>query len=97
MYEKQDNERRKDNGERNSNPRNSDYGGVCRSKTAVREPQNYRSTLEWLTERTGKGWLSTSEIAALLGVDRHTVSRKYEIHGGCALPILARKLCEQSK
>ncbi len=63
----------------------------------MREHPNYRQTLEWLTERTGKGWLSTTEIAELLGVDRHTVSRKYGIHGGCALPILARKLCEESR
>ena len=63
----------------------------------MREPDGYRSTLEWLTERTGKGWLSTVEIATLLGVDRHTVSRRFGINSGCALPILARKLCEESK
>ena len=64
----------------------------------MREPKEYRPTLEWLTERTGgKAWMSTTEIAELLGVERHTVSRKYGIHGGCALPILARKLCEESR
>ena len=64
----------------------------------MREPEGYRQTLEFLTERTdGKGWLSTSEIATLLGVDRHTVCRRFGIRKGCALPVLARKLCEVSK
>ena len=64
----------------------------------MREPEGYRQTLEFLTERTdGKGWLSTSEIAALLGVDRHTVCRRFGIKRGCALPVLARRMVEESK
>lgn len=64
----------------------------------MRETEGYRQTLEFLTERTdGKGWLSTTEIAALLGVDRHTVSRRFGINAGCALPILAMKLAQESK
>ena len=97
MYEKQDNERRNENGEHHSDPRNSGYGGLRRCQVAVRESRDFRSVLEWLTERTGKGWLSTTEIATLLGVDRHTVNRKFGINSGCALPILARKLCEESR
>lgn len=64
----------------------------------MREPDSYRQTLEWLTERTnGRAWLSTTEIADLLGVNRHTVNKRFGISKGCALPILARKLIEQSK
>ena len=63
----------------------------------MKEPKEYRPTLEWLTERTGKGWLSTTEIAELLGVDRHTVNRRFGIKSGCALPILAKRMVEESK
>ena len=64
----------------------------------MREPEGYRQTLEWLTGQTnGKGWLSTSEVAALLGVDRHTVCRRFGIRKGCALPVLARRMVEESK
>ena len=47
MYEKQDNERRKDNGERNSDPRNSAHGGVCRSKAAVMELSEIKINLDF--------------------------------------------------
>ena len=64
----------------------------------MREPSGYRQTLEWLTEQTeGKGWLSTTDIAALLQIDRHTVSRRFGINNGCALPILAMKLAQESR
>lgn len=64
----------------------------------MRESANYRPTLEWLNEQTnGKGWLSNSEIARLLKIDRETVRRRFDIHKGCALPVLARKLCEESR
>jgi len=60
----------------------------------MREPNGYRQTLEWLTERTdGKGWLQLSEIAEILGLDRKTVRSKFGIDGGgCALPVLAMKM-----
>ena len=64
----------------------------------MREPEGYRQTLAWLTEQTGgKGWLSTSEIARLLMVDRKTVVRRFGINGGCALPVLAMRMAQQSK
>lgn len=64
----------------------------------MKEPVGYRSTLEWITEKAdGKGWLTASEIATMLGIDRSTVSRRFNIHKGCALPVLARKLCEESR
>lgn len=64
----------------------------------MRENVNYRPTLEWLNEQTnGKGWLSNAEIARLLKIDRETVRRRFDIHKGCALPVLARKLCEESQ
>ena len=63
----------------------------------MRENANYRPTLEWLTEQTrSKAWLTTAEIARLLGVDRHTVSRRFGISNGCALPVLAMKLTQES-
>ena len=62
----------------------------------MREPDGYRQTLEYLQTQTGKGWLSTTEIAALLGVDRKTVARRFGITRGCALPILALKLTKGS-
>ena len=59
----------------------------------MREPEGYRQTLEWLTKRTGgKGWLNAVEIAEILGVTRQTVTRRWDIHGGCSLPVLAMKL-----
>ena len=61
-----------------------------------REPDGYRQTLEYLQTQTGKGWLSTTEIATLLGVDRKTVTRRFGITQGCALPILAMKLTKGS-
>lgn len=64
----------------------------------MREPDGYRQTLAWLGEQTGgKGWLSTAEIARLLGINRQTVTRRFGISGGCALPILAWKLAQESK
>jgi len=64
----------------------------------MREPDGYRQTLAWLTERSdGKGWLSTSEIGKLLGISRQTVVRRYGISAGCALPILAMKLAQEGK
>lgn len=64
----------------------------------MREPEGYRQTLEFLTERTdGKVWLSTTEIATLLGVDRHTVCRRFEIHKGCAITVLAKRMVEESR
>lgn len=64
----------------------------------MREPQGYRETVQWLTERTdGRGWLSTTEIATLLGVDRKTVNKRFGINRGCALPILAMKLAQESR
>ena len=64
----------------------------------MREPEGYRQTLEWLTERTeGKGWLNAVEIAEILGVTRQTVTRRWDIHGGCALPVLAMKLAREVK
>jgi len=64
----------------------------------MREADGYRQCLEWLNERTGgKAWLKTSEVAEILQVDRATVVRRFNIHNGCALPILAKKLCEESR
>ena len=63
----------------------------------MREPQGYRETVEYLQSRTGKGWLSTTEIASILGVDRRTVTRRFGITRGCALPILAMRLTKESK
>lgn len=59
----------------------------------MREPQCYRQTLEWLTERTGKGWLNITEIADVLGLDRKTVRNRFGISGGgCAITVLAMKM-----
>ena len=64
----------------------------------MREPPGYRETVAWLTERAGgRGWLSTTEVATILGLDRHTVNKRFGIRRGCALPILAKKICEESK
>jgi hypothetical protein len=64
----------------------------------MREPDGYRQTLAWLTERTGgKGWLSTTEIARILGVTRQTVTRRFGISSGCAVPVLAMRLAQESK
>ena len=62
----------------------------------MREPEGYRQTLEWLTERAGgKGWLTTMDISRILGMDRKTVTRRYG-SGGMALPVLAMKLAKES-
>ena len=64
----------------------------------MREPDGYRQTLAWLMERTGgKGWLSTTEIARILGVTRQTVTRRFGISSGCAVPVLAMRLAQESK
>ncbi len=64
----------------------------------MREPEGYRETLAWLTEQTnGKGWLSTSEIARVLGVSRQMVARRFGFNAGCTLPVLAMKLARESK
>jgi len=70
------------------------HGYWCLGSVGMREPQGYRETVQWLTEQTdGKGWLSISEIAILLGLDRKTVRNKFGIDGGgCALPVLAMKM-----
>ena len=62
----------------------------------MREQPGYRQTLEWLTEQTGKGWLSTTEIATLLGLDRKTVNKRFGVTRGCALPVLAMKMAQES-
>ena len=62
----------------------------------MREPEGYRATLEWLTERAGgKGVLSAAEIGRVLGIDRHTVVRRYGISGPTALPVLAMRLVKE--
>ena len=64
----------------------------------MREPEGYRQTLAWLSEQAeGKGWLNVTEIGRILGLDRSTVRRRFGISGGCALPILAMKLAQESK
>ena len=64
----------------------------------MREPDGYRQTLAWLTEQSGgKGWLSTAEISRLLKVDRGTVVRRFGINSGCALPVLAMRMAQESK
>lgn len=63
----------------------------------MREPDGYRETLSWLDEQTGgKGWLSTTEIADVLKISRQTVTRRFGINKGCALPVLAMKLARES-
>ena len=64
----------------------------------AREPEGYRQTLAWIIETGGdKGWLSTTEIAKILGVSRNTVVRRFGITSGCAAPVLAMKLVRESK
>lgn len=64
----------------------------------MREPDGYRQTLEWLGEKAdGKGWLSTADIARILGVSRQTVVRRFGVNSGCALPVLAMKLAKENK
>ena len=87
-----------DDGERISGTGDCVHGGVCRDQGAVREADGYRQTVEWLTEATGgKAWMTVTDISRLLGVDRHTVTRRFGITKGCALPILAMKLAQESK
>ena len=63
----------------------------------MREPEGYRQTLEWLTEQAGgKGFISTAEIGRILGMHRVTVAKRYGIHNGCALPVLALRLTKES-
>ena len=64
----------------------------------MREPEGYRQILAWLSEQTGgRGWLSTMEIARVLGVSRQTVVRRFGISSGCALPVLAMRLAAESR
>ena len=63
----------------------------------MREPIGYRECIEWLNDATdGKGWLSTSEIARVLGVSREMVITRFGIRKGCAVPMLALKLAQES-
>lgn len=63
----------------------------------MKEPIGYRQTLEYLSSKTDKAWLTTSDVAKILGVDRHTVTRRFGINSGCALPVLAMKLTQENK
>lgn len=64
----------------------------------MKELDGYRECLAWLTEQTdGRAWVSTTEIAQILGVHRDTVKRRFGIAKGCALPILAQKLTQESR
>lgn len=54
--------------------------------------------MEWLNEATNnKAWLTVADISRLFGIDRHTVNRRFGIKSGCALPILAKRMVEESK
>ena len=64
----------------------------------MREVDGYRQTLEWLMAvAKGRGWLSTAEIARVLGIDRDTVVRRFGVRRGCALPVLAKRMAEESR
>ena len=64
----------------------------------MKEPDGYRQCLEWLNEATNnKAWLTVADISRLFGIDRHTVNRRFGIKSGCALPILAKRMVEESK
>lgn len=64
----------------------------------MREVDGYRQTLEWLMAAAkGRGWLSTAEIARILGIDRDTVVRRFGVRRGCALPVLAKRMTEESR
>ena len=64
----------------------------------AREPEGYRQTLAFLREESGgKGWLTTTEIARILGVSRNTVVRRFGISSGCTTPVLAMKLVQESR
>lgn len=64
----------------------------------AREKEGYRETLAFILEAgKGKGWLSTTDIAKILGVSRSTVVRRFGITSGCAAPVLAMKLVRESK
>lgn len=65
----------------------------------MREPNGYRQTVEWLTDRAdGKGWLSVAEISRILGIDRKTVKSKFGVSGnGCATPVLAMRMAQESE
>ena len=62
----------------------------------MREPEGFRETVQWITEQTGKGWLTNTEIANLLGVDRKTVKRRFGISNGCAVTVLAKRMVQES-
>ena len=86
------------NGKCNGWHRHSAYDALRRGEAGMREPNGYRETLEYLSERTGnKGWVTVTEIARILKVDRSTVNRRFGIYKGCALPVLAMRICEESK
>lgn len=64
----------------------------------MKEIPGYRQTVEYLTEQTGgKAWLTTAEVARLLGVDRHTVNKRFGIKNGCALTVLALRMVQESR
>lgn len=63
----------------------------------MREPVGYRECVEWLNEQTNKGWLNVADISRLLKIDRDTVRRRFGISKGCALPVLAMKLAQESR
>lgn len=86
------------NGKRNGWHRNGADGVVRRGEAGMKEPTGYRETLEYLSERTeNKGWVTVTEISRILKVDRSTVNRRFGIYKGCALPVLAMRICEESK
>ena len=64
----------------------------------MKEVYGYRETLEYLNERTGgKAWLSVTDIAKIMGIDRTTVNKRFGIHKGCAITLLAKRMCEETK
>jgi len=64
----------------------------------MREQPGFRETVAYLNERTnGKAWLTVSEIAEILGVDRSTVNRRFGIYKGCAITVLAQRMIAESR
>ena len=89
---------RERNGKRDRRGGDHRNDGSCGSEDPVRELNGYRETLEWLMAATrGRGWLSTAEIARVLGIDRDTVVRRFGVRRGCALPVLAKRMAEESR